>query len=154
MEDHALTPNHTKIDLKIDQNRLKTTSNNQSNNSLKNNTFQSRNYSQNGAQNEPQIHQNRPPASIGPAKSTPMIKNTLPTPPKPRFSFIFDLFWTSFGHVFDLKSIYVQTRIESNDPMFKSHNEEKVTTRCSNNEESTYVFLRTPRNTRKNTYRK
>ena len=123
MVDHALAPKHINIDLKINQNRLKTTSNNQSNNSLKNNAFRSRIYNQNGAQNEPQIHQTRPPASIGPAKSIPMIKNTLPTPPKPQFSFIFDLFWTSFGHVFDLKSIYVQTHIECNDPMFKSHNE-------------------------------
>ena len=61
-----------------------------------------------------------------------MIKNMLPTPPKPQFSSIFDLFWTSFGHVFDLKSIYVRTRIESNDPMFKLHKEKKVTTLCSN----------------------
>jgi uncharacterized pyridoxamine 5'-phosphate oxidase family protein len=121
---------------------------------LKNNAFQSRNYSQNGLQNEPQIHQNRPPASIGLAKTIPMIKNTIPTPPKPQFSFIFDIFSTNFGHVFDLKSIYVQTCTESNDPMFKSHNKEKVTTLCSNNEESTYVFLRTLRNTHKHTYRK
>ncbi len=61
-----------------------------------------------------------------------MIKNMLPTPPKPQFSSIFDLFWSSFGHVFDLKSIYVRTRIESNDPMFKLHKEKKVTTLCSN----------------------
>ena len=61
-----------------------------------------------------------------------MIKKMLPTPPKPQFSSIFDLFWTSFGHVFDLKSIYVRTRIESNDPMFKLHKEKKVTTLCSN----------------------
>ena len=45
----------------------------------------------------------------------------------------------SKGHL----ELNVKTRIESNDPMFKSHNEEKVTTLCSNNEESTYVFLRT-----------
>ena len=61
-----------------------------------------------------------------------MIKNMLPTPPKPQFSSMFDLFWSSFGHVFDLKSIYVRTRIESNDPMFKLHKEKKVTTLCSN----------------------
>ena len=59
--------------------------------------FQSPKYSQNGDQNEPQIHQHRPPASIGPAKSIPMIKNTLPTPPKPQVSLIFDVCWTSFG---------------------------------------------------------
>ncbi len=47
-----------------------------------------------------------------------------------------------------------KTRIQSNDPMINSHNEEKVTTLCSNNEESMYVFLRTLRNSRKNTYRK
>ena len=56
----------------------------------------------------------------------------LPAPPKPQCSSIFDLFWISFGHVFDLKSIYVRTRIESNDPMFKLHKEKKVTTLCLN----------------------
>ena len=90
---------------------------------MKNNTFQSRNYSQNRPQNDPQIHQKRPPASIGPAKSIPMIKNTLPTPPRPQFSLIFKLFGTSFGYDFQLKSVYVRTRIESNDPMFELHKE-------------------------------
>ena len=37
------------------------------------------------------------------ATCPPMIKNMLPTPPKPQCSLIFDLFWTSFGHVFGLK---------------------------------------------------
>ena len=123
MVDHVLAPEHTKIDIKFNQNRFKTTSTNQSKISLKHHAFHSRNYSQNGAQNEPQIHQNRYPASIGPAKSIPMIKNTLPTPPKPQCSLLFDLFWTSFGYVFNLKPIYVRTRIESNDPMFKSQKE-------------------------------
>ena len=97
MVEHALTPKHTKINIKIDQKLLKPTSNNQSKISLKPYAFHKRNYFQNVAQNEPQIHQNRYPASIGPAKSIPMIKNTFPTPPKPQCSLIFDIFWNSFA---------------------------------------------------------
>ena len=119
MVDHALAPKHTKIDFKIDQHRFKTTSNNQSNNSLKNIAFQIQNCSQNGPQNDSQTHQNRPPASVGAAKSIQTIKNTFRSPRKPHFSFIFELFWTSFGHVFGLKEdtykhVYKVTTLCSN----------------------------------------
>ena len=84
--------------------------------------------------NDPRIYQNRPPASVGAAKSIQMIKNTFPTPP----SLIFHSFLIYFGPVlkrFSAKNKirtdkyikerpYVQiTYEEGNEPMFKEWKE-------------------------------